>query len=502
MSKQRGTTHKPAPDSAPKGVAQSLKEALDHIILAFILAFVFRAFVVEAFVIPTGSMATTLLGAHTNFACRHCGFTFSLSVDQRTGIWPAGIDPICPNSHHKADLLDDSAAPIKRNGDRILVQKYIYNFVKPKRWDVMVFKDPQDGKTNLIKRAIGLPGERVEVIAGDVFINDQIARKSRAAQSALWHLVYENDYQTMDKSWQVRWQGETNSKWTKTGRILEVQPSPDPGADWLSYQDRPDRPAPSDFNEYNGQAKGRRLNAVSDVRLRFIWEPDQSEGALLGMLGDEMEQFEFRYLSDGTVQIARASDGHPLLEGKAPAWKPGKPVRVDFAKADYRLWIALDRDRVLESKDEHYHADAKTASARPGLAYPVIRLGASGASGRVLHLGLDRDVYYTSPKFTEPGVPRTIYNKPGNGTEGNPIVLGADQYFMLGDNSPSSKDSRLWYTKGEHLSARVDYQIGTVPRDQIIGRAYFVYWPAGFQPVATRSMLPFIPNVGNMRLIR
>ena len=59
MSKQRGTTHKPAPDSAPKGVAQSLKEALDHIILAFILAFVFRAFVVEAFVIPTGSMATT-----------------------------------------------------------------------------------------------------------------------------------------------------------------------------------------------------------------------------------------------------------------------------------------------------------------------------------------------------------------------------------------------------------------------------------------------------------
>lgn len=502
MSKQRQTTSKTRPAAAPKGVAQSLKESLDHIILAFILAFVFRAFVVEAFVIPTGSMATTLLGAHTNFACRHCGFAFSLSVDQRTGLWPAGVNPICPNSHHKTDLGDDSAAPIKRNGDRILVQKYIYNFTAPKRWDVIVFKDPQDGKTNLIKRAIGLPEEKVEVIAGDVYINDQIVRKTRAAQSILWHVVYENDYQTKDQSRQPRWQRDVTSNWKTEGRIFEVEPlSDEAGSDWIRYQDRANLPVPNDFNEYNGLIKGRRLNAVSDVRLRFIWEPNQAEGTLLGVLGDEKEQFEFRYLSKGSVQIARAGDERPLIESKAPRWKVGEPIRVDFAKADYRLWIALDRVRVLESKDEQYYADALAASTRPR-TLPVVKLGASGATGRVLHLGLDRDVYYTSPKFTEPGVPRTIYGKPGNGTEGNPIILGADQYFMLGDNSPSSKDSRLWYTRGDHLSDRADYQIGAVPYDQIIGRAFFVYWPAGFRPVATQRMLPFIPNVGNMRLIR
>src|SRR2546426_2088885 len=54
----------------------NIKETIESILIAFILAFIFRAFVVEAFVIPTGSMATTLLGAHMRFTCRECGYTF------------------------------------------------------------------------------------------------------------------------------------------------------------------------------------------------------------------------------------------------------------------------------------------------------------------------------------------------------------------------------------------------------------------------------------------
>ena len=39
----------------------------------------------------------------------------------------------------------------------------------PKRWDVVVFKDPEDGDTNFIKRLLGLPGELLELIDGDVY---------------------------------------------------------------------------------------------------------------------------------------------------------------------------------------------------------------------------------------------------------------------------------------------------------------------------------------------
>jgi signal peptidase I len=56
--------------------------------------------------------------------------------------------------------------------------------------------------------------------------------------------------------------------------------------------------------------------------------------------------------------------------------------------------------------------------------------------------------------------------KPCGGTEGcnlpKPITIPPDSYFMMGDNRGSSDDSRFW---------------GPVPRDWIIGQAFFTYWP-------------------------
>src|SRR5438093_5497487 len=55
------------------------KETVESILVAFILAFVFRAFIVEAFVIPSGSMAPTLLGAHMRYRCEDCGYQFDIN---------------------------------------------------------------------------------------------------------------------------------------------------------------------------------------------------------------------------------------------------------------------------------------------------------------------------------------------------------------------------------------------------------------------------------------
>ena len=94
----------------------------------------------------------------------------------------------------------------------------------------------------------------------------------------------------------------------------------------------------------------------------------------------------------------------------------------------------------------------------------------------------------------------------GWGTTGNPKTLrrflndpDRDEYFVLGDNSPHSKDARMW---GYHApTLRPGYADGTVPRYNMIGKAFFVYWPGGFRlPLLKR--LSIVPNVGRMRLIR
>src|SRR5947209_16694379 len=72
----------------------NVKETVESILVAFILAFIFRAFVVEAFVIPTGSMAPTLLGANMRYHCDDCGWDFTVNYSGQN----AGDDVIIPSS--------------------------------------------------------------------------------------------------------------------------------------------------------------------------------------------------------------------------------------------------------------------------------------------------------------------------------------------------------------------------------------------------------------------
>ena len=81
-------------------------------------------------------------------------------------------------------------------GDRLFVSKYSYGYSKhsfpfsppifnarifnskPSRGDVIVFKTPSDNRTDYIKRLIGLPGDSVQFIDGDLYVNDNQILKS------------------------------------------------------------------------------------------------------------------------------------------------------------------------------------------------------------------------------------------------------------------------------------------------------------------------------------
>ena len=58
----------------------AIRETVESVIIAFVLAFLFRTFEAEAFVIPTGSMAPTLMGKHKDLECPMCHYRYQVSA--------------------------------------------------------------------------------------------------------------------------------------------------------------------------------------------------------------------------------------------------------------------------------------------------------------------------------------------------------------------------------------------------------------------------------------
>jgi hypothetical protein len=174
MSKRTPFALKKSPSTPPTGGtrqshAAAIRETIESVAIAFVLAFLFRTFEAEAFVIPTGSMAPTLMGRHKDLVCPKCGANFQVSASEeveRDGSMKQVPQPvnrcICPMCRYVLRGTDSPVDQTSYNGDRILVNKFAYEFNEPKRWDVIVFKFPHQAQENYIKRLIGLPEEKIQ----------------------------------------------------------------------------------------------------------------------------------------------------------------------------------------------------------------------------------------------------------------------------------------------------------------------------------------------------
>jgi len=119
-------------------------DSLKTIFYAVLIAVVVRTFAYEPFNIPSGSMMPTLLVGDylfvSKFSYGYSRYSLPLSI------------PILP--------------------ERIM-------FSEPKRGDVVVFKLPSDNKTDYIKRIVGLPGDKIQVIKGILNINGKPVKRKR-----------------------------------------------------------------------------------------------------------------------------------------------------------------------------------------------------------------------------------------------------------------------------------------------------------------------------------
>jgi signal peptidase I len=287
-------TYPKLPTGAAPPASHAVRETIESIVIAFVLAFLFRTFEAEAFVIPTGSMAPTLMGAHKDVDCIKCGHRFSINASEENGDEAAALMSqlhrddltpydrqrlqlrlaqtsceagMCPNCRYvnpmrpglridEAELIDagDVTTQKKYNGDRILVNKYIYTVSDPERWDVVVFKFPGNAQINYIKRLVGLPGETIRVFQGDLFAakeNDpsdadfEIARKPPSELLAMRQLVHDTDYdpaELFQAGWPLRWQPQ--------GAAAGWKVNADAEADELTIPQRYMIDAPADKTEW------------------------------------------------------------------------------------------------------------------------------------------------------------------------------------------------------------------------------------------------------------
>jgi signal peptidase I len=157
--------------------------------------------------------------------------------------------------------------------------------------------------------------------------------------------------------------------------------------------------------------------------------------------------------AEGKIEVARNDRRRlvlPLANPLAGASRRPLGVVLEASVVDHRLTVALDGQPLFEPLDYDDPSVGPPADDSP------IALGVRGGAMTVTDLKLFRDVYYTSTLGSSPRHPHGV---------NEPYQLREDEYFVLGDNSPVSNDSRFW--SGSPV----------VPRSMFLGKPFLVHLP-------------------------
>jgi signal peptidase I len=341
-------------------------------------------------------------------------------------------------------------------GDQLLVNKNVFDWRRPRRWEMVVFRCPAEPDRAFVKRVVALPGETVQIKNGDVFVDHDLARKTLAELRAVRIPVFDLQHTAHSAGREDRW--ETADSHTAgvddDSPYLRTVSRPDT-YHWLVYRHQVHGKARAVCDEYgyNGADIGPLPEPVHD----FVVECE------VDVCSGPEGWFALR-ITDGAdelmaeLPVGTAKDGTKLSDVRRPqrvyrtapefTLRPGRSYRVELAFADRRVMLAVDGVPVFAA------CDRPAVEQRNDVITPF-QLGARGVEVRVRSVKLWRDIHYTDA---------------GRHGSRSPVRLGSGEYFVLGDNSPNSDDNRFWTGRDN----------GPLPvrESDLLGKPFLVHMPS------------------------
>lgn len=339
-----------------------------------LLAVLLRTFLVMGLIAPVqvagSSMAPTLRGPHVTAGCPQCRAPFEVGAEfAAETLWTE-----CPKCGERDVPLAGLAI---HASDRLWIDRTAFQRRYPRRGEVVVALNPQDGSQLCVKRVVGLPGETVEIRQGDVWIDGRPWIKTLAEQRAVRQLVQRVD------------------------------------------------DAITDDYAYNA-GLSRKLNLVGDLMLSAELEV-RGQGTLSFKSHDGRQDVRVSIaLPAGT--LSAAADGENLADGQLSHESLQQLARgsvlLELSNFDRQLLLAID-SRVELCCPLNTRTPPTVGTARP------FAISSTGLQLTLDKQSVYRDIYYCPQAV---GLPPAAER----------VILGQDEYYLLGDNSPISIDSRSW----------------------------------------------------------
>jgi signal peptidase I len=490
------------------------RESIESFVLVF-LAFLVWSFEAEGFVIPTGSMAPTLMGRHKEIVCPECAYTYTVNADCEVDSNGSGASTgmrvawgTCENCRYETRIDDVPSVA----GDRIYTMKRGVSLpflpaagqVGPGRWEVAVFKLPEEPEVRYIKRLVGMPGEIIRIRQGDLWRRpldgpEAFTRLRRPIrhQQAMQVTVYDDARRPATLKYDPRWRRwepsdggwsepaegtfrfgglpERSDAWAEL-RYRNLVPDPE---QWQAIREQrllpvePRATLITDFSSYNTDLtpQGRehpraaarpwfQPHWVGDLTLSCRVTVREPRGRLrLELIKAGRSNRCDVDLADGRATLSH--EGNALAEpAVTPLSAPGTH-ELTLANVDGRLTLVVD-GALPFGEGRAYEVPAPGSRSIPTAAdLEPARLSARGADIEITGLVLRRDVHYTlAPGAPDDGDlealaprgPRALFDllaDPARFAElgdarAADYPLGPGRYLMLGDNSPWSRDGRAW----------------------------------------------------------